>query len=186
MAKAKRRKTESKNKAPETVPSTERPVFHFVRFNLLGLVFQQVPKATAAEGEQPPPQGWPVQLSVNAGIGVSEERVGQLRLTISIIPDPRVQPYNIVVDVIGTFSTQNGTLAQMTDFCRLAAPGILFPYVRQIIDRTTTDAPFGVVRLDPVNINQLVNQTPWGEVPPQAPVTPGETVSGSSSESARP
>ena len=134
-------------------------------YNVLSVVYQQVPKVSLTEGEQPPPNGYPVQLSVNASIGVSEERVAQLRLVLGVVPDAHVQPYNIVVDVVGTFSTRNGTAYQLGEFCRLAAPGILFPYIRELIDRTTTYAPYGAVRLDPMNINQLINQTPWADVP---------------------
>jgi preprotein translocase subunit SecB len=162
----KKRKTAAKRSKGSVGTTTEQPVFHFVQYNLLGLVFQQSEKIEAAEGDQPPSGRYPVQLTVNANVGISsEKKLGHLRLIVSVVPDPHSQPYNIVVDVMGVFSTQNGTPDQLGAFCRTNAPAILFPYIREIIARTTVDAAFGVVRLDPVNMSELLNQSAWSTGP---------------------
>src|SRR5438552_1829750 len=79
-------------------------IFNFNAFHVLGVMFRQVPLVPIAEGEQQPTVGHETQISVNAAVGISAEKIGQLRLIVTVVPNPRVQPYHITVDVQGTFS----------------------------------------------------------------------------------
>ena len=92
-------------------------------------------------------------------------------LDCKIITDQQWQPYRLEVKITGAFHTQDGTVDELLNFCKVAAPSILFPYIRETAHRLTTDAPAGVVRLDPMNISTLLNQSPWANADPNASAT---------------
>lgn len=177
MAKSRKNaSTRVENTAPPTaVPATT--VFAFNAFHVMGVLFEQVPLVPLAQGEQAPTLGQDTQMGVQAVASIATDNIGLLRLAVTIVPNPRIQPYKISVDVQGTFSMVTGTREQLAEFCRVNAPMILFPYIRQIVDRITVDAPYGAVRLNPMNITQWLNQTPWKD----APVPTAETASALSS-----
>jgi hypothetical protein len=167
------------------------PAIRFNRFDLLNLVFHEQPggrlpdPATAVASEivvnaaigRPLPPGergqpaesWepddPDQPENKTERGDGAERVARLRLIVTIVPDPRLKPYHIVVDALGTFSTRQGTYNQLADFCRGSAPGIMFPQIREIVHRISSYGHYGEVPLDSIDLNQLLNQSPWTAAP---------------------
>jgi preprotein translocase subunit SecB len=149
----------------EPSPTVSVPEFQFERFNVVRLIFQEVPKVALAEGEQwAPPHA--IQMSINVTVGVSDALLAQVRLVLGVKPDPRVKPYEIQVEVVGQFSTKNGTRDQLAGFCRSVGPTILFPYVRQLIDGVSSNGRYGKVRLNPTNIQAVLGATEWSAVQP--------------------
>jgi preprotein translocase subunit SecB len=137
------------------------PQFKFDRFGVTRAVFQEVPKTELPEGEKPSGQ-----LRSNLGVKVT---VGpghaEVRFGMTVLPDPRFQPYEIHVEVVGMFSTDNGTDEQLGDFCRANALAILFPYVRELINRISADGRYGSVRLNPANVVALLSESSWSTEP---------------------
>jgi preprotein translocase subunit SecB len=138
----------------------EIPRFQFDGLFVDRVVLETVPFAQREDGEEKPSQvlcdlGPSGQLIVNA-----ELRRAELTLNMDVTPDPKWQPYKISVRVIGQFSQIVGDLKQFQQFLRISAPAILFPYVREIIDRLTADAKYGKIRLNPVNLQSLIS---WGD-----------------------
>lgn len=116
-------------------------------------------------GDQFKPQR-PPKLNVNVEVAASVKLFANLNgafveLDVKCIPDQEWQPYKLEVKIAAVFQAQGGTSDELLNFCRVAAPSILFPYVRETIHRMTMDAPAGIVRLDPMNISSLLNQTDW-------------------------
>src|SRR5262245_46797631 len=121
------------------------PMFQFRKFALMRLLFLELPQVAPEEAKTP--DGFEIQLNMNVGIGVSEDaNTADVRLAIVVNPAPTVKPYQIEVDVVGHFGSRNATKEQFEKFCQRQAPSILFPYVREIIDRTTKDGHYGEVR----------------------------------------
>ena len=88
-------------------------------------------------------------------------------------PDPKWHPYRIEVIVSGVFGSKDASPELFDQFCRSAAPSILFPYIRQIVHSVTADAIEGQLRLDPVNVQALVASALEQKDP-----TPGEQTDG--------
>lgn len=84
-----------------------------------------------------------------------------MTLAVTVTPDAKWQPYRLEVTVAGAFAGENVTSEQFDQFCRLAVPPILFPYVREIVHHVTMDAPYGAIKIDPINIAEMLNQTAW-------------------------
>jgi preprotein translocase subunit SecB len=121
---------------------------------------QEVAQAPIGEGETAP-ERCEIGLSINLRVGASKNGVGRVMMTTTVTPDPRVKPYQIEVRVVGEFEAVNSSPAEFQLFCRQVAPGILFPYIRQIVDTATLDARYGVVRLDPINLNAFLEREEW-------------------------
>ena len=103
-----------------------------------------------------------VNIQVTASVKLFEKLNGAfIELDVKCVPDQEWQPYRLEVKIGAVFQEQGGTSEELVAFCRVAAPSILFPYIRETIHRLTMDAPAGVVRLDPMNISLLLNQTEW-------------------------
>ena len=102
---------------------------------------------------------------MRAGVSLLSGGNAEVKLGIALKSDPLVKPYEIELDVVGLFDTPNGTPEQLIDFCRSVAPNILFPYIRQVIDKTTSDGRYGEVRLDPANLSALLPADQWVEEP---------------------
>lgn len=120
-------------------------------------------------GDAEIPDTTPTEMSVSARVVLSEAQ-GALLLTVGIVPDPRVKPYDIQLSVAAEFSVRGATEEQFSFFLKNNAPAIVFPYIRQLTDQMTADGRYGRVRLDPVNLQGLLNQDAWSEEPPLASV----------------
>jgi len=131
----------------------------------------------------------PPKLNVNVEVGASVKLFADLNgafveLNVKCIPDQEWQPYKLEVKIAAVFQAQGGTADELLNFCRVAAPSILFPYIRETIHRMTMDAPAGTVRLDPMNISSLLNQTEWQVSQVTAPDPSGPPPPSSQSVSA--
>lgn len=147
--------------SPEARP--EKPP---AQFQLRGIFTSKAIFEVVVGDEFVVPKGRPAQVNVNIAVGCSIKMLvdGQgalVELEANIVPDQQWQPYRILVRIGGAFQSQDATPAEMDTFTRVAAPSILFPYVRETVNRITFDAPFGGVRLDPMNVSLLLNQTEW-------------------------
>jgi preprotein translocase subunit SecB len=149
--------------APAQAATGETPVFHFKKFSVVRLVFQEVRRPEGAGA--PAPGTYRLELRVSAGVSLLSGGNAEVKLGIALKSDPLVKPYEIELDVVGLFDTPNGTPEQLIDFCRSVAPNILFPYIRQVIDKTTSDGRYGEVRLDPANLSALLPADQWVEEP---------------------
>lgn len=147
-------------------PTPEAVTVAFNKFSVLNVVFHEVPRVPLADGE-PIPQAYGMQLNLTAAVGINEN-IAEVRIAANVTPDPKVKPYNIHVEVIGVFSTKNGTPEQLGEFCRQVGPTILFPYIRELVHKTTQDGRYGEVRLNPMNVQQELNKNPWGVVEPES------------------
>jgi preprotein translocase subunit SecB len=78
------------------------------------------------------------------------------------------------VGIAAAFQAENASEAELLAFSRVAAPSILFPYVREMVHRLTSDAPRGQVRINPINVAALLNQSDWQIVRAETAVTSSE------------
>lgn len=155
------KRSSSKTAEPGKV-TTPLPTFGFQRFAFKNIVFSEVDQAPLAEGEPTPPRR--VRTGLTAKVGLSDDgRTAQVQLTIDVTPDPRVQPYEIHVEIAGIFTTKDGTPEQLGLFCRQTGPTILFPFVRQMVHSLTTDGVYGPVLLKPVNLLSQLAPDKWVE-----------------------
>jgi len=153
-----------KSKSPK--PSVAKPAasrIHFIGLGLLRLEFKEV-SATVDASTASPDQD--IHIGVEARIGTVNEEVGDLTLCFTITPNRNIQPYNLVVEVIGRFAISHGSRADLISFCKSNAPGILFPYVRQLVHSATAHARHGPVQLPLMNMQGLLPGTGWEEQPP--------------------
>jgi preprotein translocase subunit SecB len=153
--------TPSQPDAPEASPDAARLAhFEFEGFALNRLAFEHVAKVRPDEGETKP-----AAVEYNLGLGASIRFVPNgsalVSMEITVEPNPKWYPYKIALEVVGRFKTQDGTVEDLKQFCARGAPPILFPYVREIIHRVTQDAKHGTLRINPINIGALLNQTEW-------------------------
>jgi preprotein translocase subunit SecB len=121
---------------------------------------QELRLAPVADGEERP-KNYDTQMSVGARVSTNGP-LGVVSLTVTVLPDPHVKPYEVQVEVAGEFEMFNGTAEIFREFCQNNAPVIIFPYVRHLIEQLTADGRYGRVRLDPVNL-QGVLKSPWVE-----------------------
>lgn len=147
------------------------PQFQFTGFAVNRALFEHVERVVPAAGESKPQQV-NQKLTVGASITNFGERNAEIRLGLTVIPDPKWLPYKVEVEVLGRFALINGTPEVFSQFCRLTAPPILFPYIREVVHRLTMDGRYGPVRLDPINVQGLLNSSEWQTVPvPQQTTT---------------
>lgn len=128
------------------------------------VLFQEHPKQPAEEGEKRPPRvgvNLEFQVGVQSGKATDHEHRAVVTLVVKVHLDPKWQPYELEVVIAGAFAGIGLNEQQFDQFCRLSVPSILFPYVRQLVHNITTDANFGPVRIDPVNLVQLAAQSEW-------------------------
>lgn len=140
---------------------SESSTVQLERFNFSRVIFELLQKQRPSEGETRP-ANVPLSISVTASIESNAELMSAVvTLDTTITADQKWQPYRIEVTVSGGFHGANVTPEQFDQFCRMGAPPILFPYVREMIHRITMDAPYGVILLQPINIAALLNANPW-------------------------
>lgn len=131
--------------------------FHFHQFGVVRALFQELPKVPLREGEQAT-QGLRTNLGAKVMVGGGRAEV---RLSVTLLPDPHAKPYEIQVEVVGNFSIENGTDEQLGAFCRINAPTILFPYVRELVSRISADGRYGPIRLNPTNVAAILKEDNW-------------------------
>jgi preprotein translocase subunit SecB len=155
----------SKGPAVTLEPSLASASFHFLRFMVNHSEMQEleiVPRTA------PPPQQSgqsATEIGVAARVTITGER-GLLSLDVVVTTDPALMPYRIQVTATAEFGMKNGTKDQFAVFLKNNGPALMFPYVRQTIDQLTADGRFGRVRLDPINMQALLNRDAWSEEPP--------------------
>ena len=124
------------DESPESLQSEQpegAPRYSFTRLMVLKACFEQIERAPRTEGEKKPAV-LRSKMDLRLGIKIDEPNSqGQITLSVNVHPDLRWQPYKIEVVVSGVFSAENASTPIFNEFCRMAVPSILFPYVRQII-----------------------------------------------------
>jgi preprotein translocase subunit SecB len=161
---------------PKPAESAEPPAggFRFHRFIVRKVAFEEMERLTPADGEKRP-RTVGMELTIGAGIQMNPSEMRAIvTLDVEVRPDPKWQPYDIAVKASGFFSGHNVSVEQFESFCRNGVPAILFPYFREIVHGLTRDAAHGLVRIEPINIGELVRKANWGE--------PQETPSAASTE----
>lgn len=133
------------------------PTFGFDGFHAESLSFAHVERVPPADGEKKP-NGIQdnVAISGNVSINAESDRA-LLTLVVEVVSDPKWRPYRIRVVMVGRFRKATGTRDQFLEFCQKGAPSILFPYVREAVYRLSLDGRFGVVRLNPLNLQALLS-----------------------------
>jgi len=162
---------------PQEKPPAD-PSFRFVSFWLDRLAFETVERASVEPDEKRPHSpGCEITFGANSAIDPANKR-GRITVKAVFASDPKWQPYRIEMEITGRFAITDGTPADLDAFMRINAPTILFPYIREIVHRTTKDGQFGPVLLDPINIGALFGSQ-WNrtegpvELPPsQIPSSP--------------
>jgi len=141
--------------------------FNFAGLSVAKALYELI--GVVVPGSKPIPPVVNVGLEVAATVELSSDPSGAfVKLDIKVIPDKEFQPYRIEVTIGGIFTSPDATTDELLQFCRVAAPSILFPYVRETVYRLTLDAPHGVVRMNPVNISQILNAGgDWNVVTPE-------------------
>jgi len=63
--------------------------------------------------------------------------------------------YTITMQVVGIFTIENFTDAQFKQLLRVICPGMLYPYVREIVSETVHHGGFPELYLAPLNFEKL-------------------------------
>ena len=148
---------------PATVAAPGR--FMLNGFAVRKVVFEEVARVSTEEGEERPAR-IPTGIHINTAIQMNIESLrAVITLDVEVSPDPKWQPYRISVRLAGAFAAENVTAEQFDQFCRNSVPPILFPYVREIVHRVTIDGAHGLVKIDPINVSELIAKSPWKEQP---------------------
>ena len=166
----------AKRSAPSAPPSdkpalsSDKPaLFGFVGIVVTKILFTELAKVPLAPGDKVIPR---LQSNVSLGFGIKEPEFdkAEVRFGLSVTGDPRDKPYQIEVEIAGQFTLKEGTRDDFEAFCKQRAPVILFPYIRELVNRLTQDARFGPIRLDPLNVADLIKPEGWKTAEP--PVRP--------------
>ena len=157
---------------PEEPPSTPETTARFIlnKYMVSRAIFEEVERGPREANEQKPAQ---LVTAIEISVGVQDVQLTSaptlpaafVTMTARLRPDLKWQPYRIEVEVRGLFSAENTDKVVFDQFCRQAVPPILLPYVRQIVHQLTVDAAFGPVRIDPLNVAQILDQTKWVQAP---------------------
>ena len=134
---------------------SHEPQFVFRNYWVDGVTFETGEKRDESASGTAEADGVAYKIVFHLGAGINDELLrAQITMTVSLEGDPRSQPYKIEVKVTGQFEATEGTATkeQFRAFCHTNVPVILFPYVREIIHRTTAEGRYGRVRLNPINI----------------------------------
>jgi len=177
-----------RRKVPSSQPAEGRPhaersssdppgatAFRFLRFFVADLEFRELPLREPA----PSTDGLHVDVELGVMVGLSASgQEAEIRLTATVKPDPHRKPYLIKATVVGQFGSRGASREQLEAFVQQQGPVILFPYLRQVIDKTTIDGRYGLVRLDLMNLHALFANQQWESSDPSEarPAEPGKAI----------
>jgi preprotein translocase subunit SecB len=103
-----------------------------------------------------------VALEMNVSIGRAvqgDNMVAEVTLGVVMTPDPGRQPYRVSIVMAGLFvAPEDANDEAFDEFCKRAAPVIIWPYVRALASTITTDGRYGPLRLDPVNLTAFLTK----------------------------
>lgn len=159
---AKRKSTRTAREQTTRPVPLAHPNIGFIRFWVPSMTMREIAKAQSSE--EPPLGGYPIQFSVGARVttaNATQAKVGHLFLDFSLKGDPRDKPYELQLQIVGEFAMRDGSHEDLATFCREVGPTLLFPYVRQIVDRMTSDGQHGSVRISPLNIRAMLGPESW-------------------------
>jgi preprotein translocase subunit SecB len=139
--------------------------FQFTGFAVNRSTFEHLKRVPPALEESKPDE-ITHNFVVGAGIIGRADNKAEVRLGITVQPDPKWMPYKVEVEISGQFEMVGGGTPQLFEnFCQVIAPTILFPYIREAVHRLTMDGRYGVLRLNPLNIQALLNSAEWKTAP---------------------
>lgn len=147
-------------------PEPGRSAFRFLRFWVQGLSFETKAPEPREPGEKRPSMpGITLTFSVRTTIDPSPLKA-DVTFSVQVEGDRKWQPYDLMLAVSGQFAGSEGvTVHELDAFAKLNAPVILFPYVREIIHRTTSDGRYGPIQLHPMNLSQYLESEKWKSQP---------------------
>ena len=156
---------------PETPQPSPTFELHAIAMNRA--LFEHLPRVTPEPGEEKP-----AQMNYNLVLGAAVKYLAngrhEVSLGVTVTPDPKWMPYKIEVEMLGLFSVAAGSEEDLKQFTRLAAPTILFPYLREVVSKLTADGKHGVVRLNPINVQAMLANSDWVDVPMTASSEPSQ------------
>lgn len=164
-----------------TDTAEQRPTFSFAGIATRRLVLEERTDVPVVAGR--PPANVRVKVKMNLGADIrimSDRRAGEVLLRLRLEPDPTLQPVFVEVVLSALFRVSEPLEAdRIRRFCAVNGIPIMWPYVREVVSRITSDAYHGQIRLDPVNLTPLIQQilsSPIAE--PQAEVTSAQVAVG--------
>ncbi len=141
----------------------EAPTFQFESFAFERIFMETHPRVPPSEGETLEP-GIAIDFRPRAEIEIDHDnKRARVLLGFKVEPDPKKQPYVLIVEIVGIFSLQTGTIDHLIQFARAGAASVLFPYVRQMISTVTRDGKWGPLLINPINVQTMLQ---WQETPP--------------------
>ena len=155
-------------------PSPESPTpgpvsaFSFERLWLVRLLFQELPEPTLEDVSSV--EAGLVTFAVGGTIALFAG-AAETRLDFKITPDPRNRPYEIEIGIVARFSNATATPEELRNFCTNVVPGIVFPYVRQIVWNATLHGRRGGIALPLMNMRVVFGNVEWQEIRPPAGLT---------------
>ncbi len=141
-------------------PPVQTTTFEFQHLVVTKAIYELLAGGAPIATERPPVVNVAFEIAASAKVS-KDGRAAFIGLETKILPDQQWQPYRIEVNLGAAFASNTSSFEELLTFCRVNAPSILFPYIRETVHRLTADAPHGPVRLNPINISQLLNQTDW-------------------------
>lgn len=147
--------------SPEATPPQAQ--FQILNLVVTKAIYEFLGVAAPQDKERPVVLNVGIEISASAQIA-KDGTAAFVKLDTKVLPDQEWQPYRIEVGIGAAFSSQGGTADDLLKFCQIVVPSILFPYIRETVHRLTSDAPNGPVRLNPMYISQLLNQTDWNVI----------------------
>ena len=84
----------------------------------------------------------------------------RFEVLIEVIVQPTtLAPETARVRVIGVFEAEEGDLAvPFTDFVKIHASAILFPYAREVVSTVTGRGPHGAFHMNPINLPKMFEE----------------------------
>lgn len=164
MAKSSPSKRASQPHSAKSAAETA-PRFSFDHFCLLNLQFHDLSDGGSIQVDAGSPPGSD-QAGIELRMGIDEHaKRSELRMTLSLLPPPGHLPYRVSVEVLGRFSTPDGTVDQLRQFTQENAPVILFPFVRAVVYNATAEACRGPLRMNPMDLRGLIKPGGWSDQP---------------------
>jgi len=141
-------------------PALREAAVSFDRVGVSRFLLTEVPIQPVEEGRKRADYKQ-VRVQFGAGINMLADGRADFRLQLRVVTDPRSKPYEIELELVGTFSMTNGTREDLLAFCQTSAAPILFPYARQIVNEVTSNGRFGPVRLPLMNLQGVLGTGVW-------------------------